>query len=195
MAIQTINFANGSDNGVVETTHEGLVIYEGEHNHYDDSDFYAIVWNPEKKVEEEIIYASTRYPSYGNRAVVDFDKEKYGKEYDKYLRICSFVAYMENTYSLIGTSADKGKRVKVVKGRKVPIGTIGTIFSVKKNEYARQRSAFMPENNRIMIKTDDGKYLDTYLFNLSPLPPTSEQKEQAWKDFVGELDNDYQKFA
>lgn len=195
MAIQTINFANGSDNGIVETTHEGLVIYEGEHNHYDDSDFYAIVWNPEKQVEEEITYASTRYPSWGNRAVVDFDKEKYGEEHDKYLRICSFVAYMENTYSLIGTSADKGKRVKVVKGRKVPIGTIGTIFSVKKNEYARQRSAFMPENNRIMIKTDDGKYLDTYLFNLSPLPPTIEQKEQAWKDFVGELDNDYQKFS
>ncbi|MGE4526573.1 MAG: hypothetical protein AB7D24_11890 [Sphaerochaeta sp.] len=187
MAIHSMNYKNGSENGFMETTHDGLVISTGEHNWYDDSDFFAIVWNPEKQVEEEITYATTRFPTYGNYAEVDFDKEKYGADYERFNRICSFVSYMESTYSLFGNKSDKGKLVEVVKGRKVPIGTIGTIFSVKRNDYSEYNAC-------VMIKTEDGKYLNTYLFNLKPVHPTYEQKSEAWLRLVGPLDDTFKSF-
>src|ERR1039457_4315059 len=55
----------------IETTYQGMVLAIGEHNHYDDSDFYAIVWDAEKGEAKEIEYASTRGWSYPNSAVVD----------------------------------------------------------------------------------------------------------------------------
>ena len=55
----------------MKRTHEGLVLATGEYNGYDDSDFYALVWNDEKGEPEKIIYATTRGWSYPNGATVD----------------------------------------------------------------------------------------------------------------------------
>lgn len=54
-----------------KTTFEGCVLYTGEHNYYDDSDFYALVWDDEAGKVREIEYASTRGWSYHNGAKVD----------------------------------------------------------------------------------------------------------------------------
>lgn len=50
-------------------THVGLCLSQYERNGYDDSDFYMVVWNPEKSEPETIMFASTRgwsYPSYAS---------------------------------------------------------------------------------------------------------------------------------
>jgi hypothetical protein len=55
---------------VLYTTHHGLCLFERELNGSSDSDFFMIVWNPEKKEAEEIQFATTRgwcYPCLGSR--------------------------------------------------------------------------------------------------------------------------------
>jgi hypothetical protein len=52
-------------------SHKGLVLETREYNMRDDSDFYAIVWNPEKQEPERVNYASTRGWTYPNSATVD----------------------------------------------------------------------------------------------------------------------------
>lgn len=54
---------------LLRESYRNAVLYKGEHNYYDDSDFYAIVWNGSKL--EEIEYSSTRSWSYYNTAHVD----------------------------------------------------------------------------------------------------------------------------
>ncbi len=52
----------------------GLVLSEREANYYDDSDFYATVWNLEKGEPQEVIWGTTRGamgPSHGYNCVVD----------------------------------------------------------------------------------------------------------------------------
>lgn len=56
-------------------THIGLVLELGEYNMYDDSDFYAIVWDTAKQRPREVGYATTRGWSYPNGASVDATPE------------------------------------------------------------------------------------------------------------------------
>ena len=50
---------------------KGQVISEYERNYYDDSDFFAVIWDEEKQKPFSYQYASTRAWSYCNSAVVD----------------------------------------------------------------------------------------------------------------------------
>lgn len=45
-------------------SHVGLCLREREHNMRDDSDFYMLVWNPEKGEPEEIMFGTTRGWTY-----------------------------------------------------------------------------------------------------------------------------------
>lgn len=63
----------GPDNKMVVAlfeTHRGLCLFESEVNGRDDSDFYMVVWNPEKQCTENLMFATTRgwsYPCYASR--------------------------------------------------------------------------------------------------------------------------------
>jgi hypothetical protein len=51
-------------------THTGLCLEDHEINGHDDSDWYMVVWNPEKQEPERIEFATTRgwtYPAYGSK--------------------------------------------------------------------------------------------------------------------------------
>lgn len=54
---------------VSKQTHFGMVVYDGEHNYYHDSDFYAVV--PKDGSFVEIEYGTTRFFSYGCYCKVD----------------------------------------------------------------------------------------------------------------------------
>lgn len=107
-------------------THVGLVLSTGENNGYDDSDFYAIVWNTEKSAPERIVYASTRGWSYPNQATVDATEETLAayRAYQDQKRQEEIVRQAQRE----AATPSKGKTVKVIKGRKVPLGTVGTVF-------------------------------------------------------------------
>lgn len=119
----------------MKTTHEGLVLSTGEYNGYDDSDFYAVVWNPEKGETERVTYASTRGWTYPNSASVDATPEV----------LAAYEAWSERKRaeaSAARAAAEAklpkvGRTVKVVKGRKVPKGTVGRVFWAGKDKFKR----------------------------------------------------------
>lgn len=58
-----------------ERTYEGAVLRLRERNGYDDSDFYALVWDEEQQATREIMYATTRGWTYHNGANIDATHE------------------------------------------------------------------------------------------------------------------------
>jgi hypothetical protein len=107
-------------------THIGQVIAKREQNLYDDSDFLALVWEPDASEPRWIEYASTRYHSYSNHAEVDAPAE---------LR-CRYEAHQATVAQescatkqrCDAATPTKGKRVRVTRGRKIPRGTEGVVF-------------------------------------------------------------------
>lgn len=60
-----------------------------------------------------------------------------------------------------------GKTVEVVKGRKVPKGTVGTCFWVKRYNYSRYPDPDgLYSNTRIGIKTEEGQVYFTSIKNV-----------------------------
>lgn len=59
----------------MRTTHVGLVLDVRERNEYDDSDFYAVVWNWEKGTTENVGFGTTRGWTYPNNAWIDATPE------------------------------------------------------------------------------------------------------------------------
>lgn len=111
---------------LMETTHVGLVLSTGEYNGYDDSDFFAEVWNPVTGAPERIIYATTRGWTYPNSATVDATPEVRAA-------YAAWVAKRDAERRAAREAAErkvvrKGKTVKVVRGRKVPKGTTGRVI-------------------------------------------------------------------
>lgn len=104
---------------------EGCVLETRERNGYHDSDFYAVVWDEEKGSTREIEYATTRFAGGGN-ATVDATEETWAKvgEFCKGVMI----ERVEENERAKARDFRKGMRVRVRKGRKVPIGTEGVIF-------------------------------------------------------------------
>jgi hypothetical protein len=117
-------------------TYEGLVLFTGEHNWHDDSDFYAMVWDAEAGEPREVGYASTRGWTYNNSATADATPEVQAA-YDAWkarLAAERYDAYMAAEAAKVA----KGREVRVVKGRKVPVGTQGTVIWAGEGRYGRR---------------------------------------------------------
>jgi hypothetical protein len=114
----------------MEETYKGLVVETGEHNGYDDSDFFAVVWNGERFTE--VTYASTRGWTYANSAEVDAPAELVEK-YREQLR------EERKARELARRKRDvtPGAHVVVVKGRKIPKGTEGVVVWYGPDKYRR----------------------------------------------------------
>ena len=100
----------------MRTTHVGLVLATGEHNGYDDSDFFATVWDFEGGRPVEITYASTRGWSYPNGASVDATLEIRAL-YDAF-RAAEREAERRAAERRAAADPTTGKTVKVTGGRK-----------------------------------------------------------------------------
>lgn len=112
--------------GTYTVSYEGKVLYEGERNYRDDSDFYALVWDDEAGKVKEIGYASTRGWTYGNYAHVDATPEVLAKAAAYYEALA--LERLKNAAAADARKPKVGKEVKVIAGRKVPLGTIGTVI-------------------------------------------------------------------
>lgn len=110
----------------MRTSHVGLVLELREYNGYDDSDFYAIVWDPEKGAPDRVDYASTRGWTYPNGAHVDATPEVLAA-YAAWREVQRRAAEKRRAEQEERTIR-RGKRVRVVKGRKVRVGTEGECF-------------------------------------------------------------------
>ena len=120
------------DRPMIET-HKGLVVALREHNGYDDSDFYAVVWNAEKGAPEEVLYGSTACWTYINGATVDATPEV----------MAAYLAYCERARIAKASirqwesefTVRKGATAEVFKGRKVAVGTRGTVIWMGESFY------------------------------------------------------------
>lgn len=119
----------------MEITHVGLVLSTGEVNGYDDSDFFAVVWDTVKAEPARVTYASTRGWTYPNGATVDATPEvleAYAAHQTR--KAAEARVYREAERAKL---PEVGKVVKVVKGRKVPIGTVAQVFWTGPDTYDR----------------------------------------------------------
>ena len=115
----------GGQEFYVRTHHQGCVLRTYESNHYDDSDWYAVYWDEEKQTVETDLYASTRFWSYLDHAEADITPENLEKAL-AVLRI-RWEASLRAKSEREAQAVAKGKQVRVVKGRKVTIGTVGEV--------------------------------------------------------------------
>lgn len=163
-------FFRNRDGELVES-YKGAVLTTREKNYYDDSDFYATVFDAKSGLEN-IQYATTRYAG-GGSATVDATAEvveaanKYAYNFLRKKMFDKYVAGLENPVV--------GDRVRVKKGRKVKVGTEGTLFWVgEKRVFGGYSKWSQTESQKVGVALDDekdesGRYKNvvwTYLDNL-----------------------------
>lgn len=125
-------------------SHKGLVLSLREMNGYDDSDFYALVWNSEKQITEEIMYASTRGWTYPNSAGVDATPEVLA-EWNA-VRERGRVAAAAKRAAIEAGTPRPGRLVRVVKavtkGKSVcKVGEMGVVFWYGRDDMKLARRA------------------------------------------------------
>lgn len=148
MAIKT-------ENGI---SHEGMVIETREENYHDDSDFYAIVWDEENQKTSKVYYATTRAYTYNNWAKVDASPEVVAKA-QAYTDEQVFQARLRRD-KIEASEIAIGKVVKVVRGRKVALGTVGKVFHMQDQYFSpRYRNGYKqgPDSVKVGIALDDEK--------------------------------------
>lgn len=110
----------------METTYQGAVLLTREENYHDDSDFYALVWDETEQRIKRVDYATTRGWTYLNSAKVDATPEAREKaaQYNeiRQLEVWARENHWQSSLPL------KGRKVRVVHGRKVAQGTEGQVF-------------------------------------------------------------------
>ncbi len=119
--------------GTTDVTYVGRVLETRERNYWDDSDFYAIVWDDETGHPKHVDYASTRYWTYDNYATVDADEATLAA-YAAW-RAARAAEGRAAAAAAEAATVRKGKLVRVVKGRKIPIGTEAVVGWIGDNRY------------------------------------------------------------
>jgi hypothetical protein len=142
--------------------YDGRVLATGEHNWHDDSDFYAVCWDDEKGIVHKE-YDTTRFAG-GGRANIDATdevKEKAGDHLEAW-----YYDLLKEDAKAAAKRVEKDKKVKVVRGRKVPKGTEGLVIwagerhyggVTRKNMNGTYWSGGGRSELRIGIATDDEK--------------------------------------
>lgn len=154
-----------------------LVLYEGrvlctrERNGYHDSDFYAVVYDDKADKLRMVTYGTTRCYSTGH-ASTDATEEvreraaaaNFRSIYKRALR------KFRKQYLSMARTPEINKRVEVVRGRKVPVGTVGFSSSVFRGSY----------NDSVHIDCDDGtRHWFVNIANVRVVDPEGYMPEQS----------------
>jgi len=154
MPIFTPVYSKERDGGhaeIIETkeTYVGRVLETYEENGYNDSDFYAIVWDDETNSLIHTQFATTRFYSNGYGAKIDATPEIVEKataeRKNRFLK-----SAIENDEEKAKTIT-KGKMIEINRGRKNR-GIIGEVFWVGNPE---KFSYYAKEHRSVGIKLDD----------------------------------------
>lgn len=150
-----------------EPRYVGAVLDDREENGYHDSDFYAVVWDAEEARLKRVGYNSTRHAG-GGSCKVDATPEVYEKAKEWLFEWAKGV--IRQKYEEDSTACVKDRKVRVVKGRKVPKGTEGILFW--KGEYQHYTKVGIALSEE---KDEKGGYKDvawTYLKNIEVVEPS-----------------------
>lgn len=151
----------------METRFVGAVLSVRERNGYDDSDFFALVWDDAKAEAYEIEYGTTRAWTYPNNATVDATPETIEK-----FRLWKrevFFRFAKQDDADASKAPSTGKVCKVVNGRKIAKGTTVKVLRVYKNCYMSRKT-----EKAVVEFTLDGCYtqVHTATSNLKVVDPS-----------------------
>lgn len=140
-------------------SYEGRVLYTGEMNGYDDSDFYALVWDDAERRVKKIIYATTRGWTYHNGARVDATDEARASA-DRW-NVYQVAREFREECRRAARQPKMGRRVVAVKPYRprnpskqgFEVGTAGTVVWVGTDRYKR---AYGYGGERVGVELDDG---------------------------------------
>ena len=118
-----------------QKSYEGCVIRTGELNGYDDSDFYALVWDHENGQTKQVTYGTTRFWTYHNYAEVDL-RDEYRSVYLAYVERKQR-EYEESLAEAERTRVDVGKEVRSLTTRGKNKGVVGLVRSVFNGDYGK----------------------------------------------------------
>lgn len=160
-----------------QVTFAGCVLATGEVNGYDDSDFYALVLDRGAKAIRRVTYASTRYASDGCSARVDATPAVLA-EAGRILKLAAFRRW-RRAMERDARTVQVGRDVRVVKGRAVPVGTVGRVVRVTLSPHARGARfgrhagsiAATPGDYRVQIVTPEGTAHWTSAANVAVCDP------------------------
>jgi hypothetical protein len=140
----------------------GKVVWMREMNGYNDSDFYATYLDGDEF--KEVMYASTRGWSYAAHADIDATPEVLGR-WEEYHRLAACQEQIGRQLREERTPR-VGKRVKVVKGRKVPLNTEWWVVSEESRTYSHYQSRYGVPTVRLGLRSDDGQHAWTASSNV-----------------------------
>jgi hypothetical protein len=149
------------------TAYAGRVVALREMNGYDDSDFLVTVMEDDGTFRE-FVYGTTRF-AFPGRADIDATPDVAAAWQAK---LAQERADRERLQELVDAAMIvKGKPVRVARGRKVPIGTEGTIGWVGWQTYGYRKTL------RIGIRTADGEMIFTAASNVNVVDPVHGELE------------------
>ena len=123
-----------NEEAFIETRFAGFVVEDRERNYHDDSDFYAVVWNPVSGTLETVEYATTRFPTlgYGYGAAVDATPEvlaAVAEHRDRaYAWRCAEADYARRNTPRHGAVVTTRRVIRPRGKAAIPAGTTGDVF-------------------------------------------------------------------
>lgn len=137
---------------------------------HDDSDFFMLWWNEEKGAPEEFCFASTRgwsYPCYGSykdatpEVMAKYQAWKTAREEEARIN-----------HDIEQSKLPKwGREVRIIKGRKHPLGLTGDVFWTSEPEHSRYNPFAIPTASRIGVRLADGNRIFIAATNLEVINP------------------------
>lgn len=120
--------------GDPQLTYVGAVLSTYERNGYDDSDFYAIVWDDETQSLRHVMYATTRGWTYHNGAKVDATPEALERATEALAETLGRV--MLGQARKDATEPLKGRTVRSLMTRGKSVGLVGEVKWYGPDKYA-----------------------------------------------------------
>ena len=145
----------------------GCVYELGEHNYYNDSDFYACYLDLEKGTLGYEEYDTTRFAG-GGYATIDISLDKVNEWWKKAKDVQA--EGIRRNLRMEAEEVSKGKVVVVNRGRKVSHGVTGEVFwmhDVNYDPYGREWG----KETKIGLKDVDGNVYWTYAKNVDVVSP------------------------
>lgn len=167
----------------VEQVWGGLVLSEREENRYNDSYFHVTVWDGEIGAAREIMYAATAWHSESGplghesiKRIIALTPAHIWDLYSKWQQR-QYAAAQVSYLSGYQTRQDIGATVKLVRGRKVPKGTVGRVMTIRKECVHRAYSDWATKHRHMaMIDTGTG-YPIVDLDNCDVIAPSAHRAQ------------------
>jgi hypothetical protein len=151
-------YNQGGQNMVMVDRYHGLVLSETERNHYDDSDFYATVWDETTQSPKSVMWATTRAWTYPCGCVVDATDEVRAK-YAAWTEARK-VAWKEYQSQLQKYIPTPGRRVRSLTTRGKAKGKQGEIVWVKFTDFGHTIKFIADTGEAVFVAVDRVELFD-----------------------------------